>query len=131
MFVDASAIVAILTREPEHSEFTARIGEAKIRLTSPLALYEATLGISRKQQWSVGEARALVDEFLSLAEVDVISIGEREYAQAVDAHSRFGRGRHRAGLNMGDCFAYACAVTHGQPLLFKGDDFPQTDIAIA
>ncbi len=76
-------------------------------------------------------ARREVDNFLRLAHVGIIAIGPDEMARALDAFNRFGKGRHPAQLNMGDCFAYACAKTHGVPLLFKGDDFSQTDIAIA
>jgi ribonuclease VapC len=79
----------------------------------------------------VGAARRQVDRFLRLAGVRIVEIGDDELARALDAFDRYGKGRHPARLNMGDCFAYACAKTQGVPLLFKGDDFGQTDIAIA
>ncbi|HEY3799263.1 MAG TPA: type II toxin-antitoxin system VapC family toxin [Caulobacteraceae bacterium] len=131
MHVDASAIVAITTREPEHAELIARLDRAPSRSTSPLSLYEASLGIARKLDWSQTEARRLVAMFLAQADIEVIAIDQPVWVAAIEAFERFGRGRHPAGLNMGDCFAYACAKTRGEPLLFKGNDFPLTDVAVA
>ena len=74
---------------------------------------------------------ALVGEYSPGSEIEVIGIGPAEGDLALDAFERYGKGRHPARLNMGDCFAYACARTHGVPLLFKGDDFSHTDILIA
>jgi ribonuclease VapC len=66
--------------------------------------------------------------FLSVAGISVVTIAERECELALKAFDQFGKGRHPAALNMGDCFAYACAKTHGLPLLFKGNDFAKTNI---
>ena len=128
MFVDASAIVAILAREPEADELRARLEAAPQRATSALAVYEATLAIARTHGWTVIEAELFVSRFLAMTEIVHIAIGEREGAIALEAFHRFGKGRHPAGLNMGDCFAYACARQLGVPLLYKGDDFSRTDI---
>jgi len=73
----------------------------------------------------------VLQEFAEEAELRLAAIGEREFDLALQAFSRFGKGRHPARLNMGDCFAYACAKFHGVPLLFKGDDFALTDIDAA
>ena len=77
------------------------------------------------------EGLADLAAFLDRAEIDRVAIDARQGDEAVQAFRRFGRGRHSAALNIGDCFAYALARTTGEPLLFKGGDFAQTDIAAA
>ena len=132
MFVDASAIVAILTREAEADALADVLEGARSPITSPIAIFEAALGICRKRHASVGEAEADVREFLELAGIRAVPITEREAATALAAFSRYGKGRgHPAQLNLGDCFAYAIAKNHRAALLFKGEDFDKTDIAVA
>lgn len=129
MFVDASAIVAILAGEGDGSALEARLDQAGPISTSPVAIYEAVLGIARVLNVSVAVARAEVENFLAEAGARIIPIPPEIGRCAIRAFDRFGRGRHPARLNMGDCFAYACARSLDAPLLFKGDDFSQTDIA--
>jgi ribonuclease VapC len=132
MFVDASAIVAILTREPEADAFADLLEAAQSPITSPIAIFEAALGLARKRHASVAEAEADVREFLSVARVACVPITEAEAETALGAYSRYGKGRgHPAQLNLGDCLAYAAARTNRVSLLFKGDDFSKTDIAPA
>jgi len=132
MFVDASAIVAILTREPEADALADVLESARSPITSPIAMFEAALGICRKQHASVEEAEEDVREFLGVAGVRTVSITEREAETALAAFSRYGRGRgHPAQLNLGDSFAYAVAKNHRTTLLFRGEDFDKTDIPIA
>jgi len=132
MFVDASAIVAILTREPEADAFADLLQEALSPITSPIAIFEAALGICRKRHGSVEEAEKDVRDFLGVAEIRTVAITETEAETALAAFSRYGRGRgHPAQLNMGDCFAYAVAKNHRTALLFKGEDFGKTDITSA
>jgi len=132
MFVDASAIVAILTREPEADALADVLESARSPITSPIAVFEAALGICRKRHASVEEAGEDVREFLGVAGVRTVSITEREAETALAAFSRYGRGRgHPAQLNLGDCFAYAMAKNHRTALLFKGEDFDKTDIPVA
>lgn len=131
MFVDASVLVAILAGEPDGLALAGRIRGAGSAVTSPVAVFETVLGVARISNGDVVAARRLVDAFVRRAGIRVMDIGDAEGARALDAFDRFGKGRHPARLNMGDCFAYACARTQGVPLLFKGDDFAQTDIAIA
>ncbi len=76
-------------------------------------------------------ARAHIHKFLTVADIHYVEIAEREFECAADAHAHYGKGRHPAALNMGDCFAYACAKSHNAKLLFKGDDFTKTDILAA
>jgi ribonuclease VapC len=128
MFVDASAIVAILASEEDADALALRLGQADRRITSPLAVYEATVGLARQKGRPIRWALGVVDAFLQATETEVQPIGRSEMEMALDAFDRFGKGRHPARLNLGDCFAYACARSHGAPLLFKGDDFSSTDI---
>jgi ribonuclease VapC len=131
MFVDASAIIAILTYEREKEQLETALKNADEIVTSPLAIHEAVLGIVRKLPCGIREARRAVADFLKEAEAEIAVIDVGIADMALDAFDRFGRGRHRAALNMGDCFAYACAKIHRVPLLCKGDDFIHTGIAIA
>ena|SRR5271155_4614637 len=129
MFVDASAIVAIIAEEPDGPALAARLDQAQEGRTSPLAVYEAVLGLARKNRLSLAEAADAVDRFLADTGAEIIPITAEIGCAAIRAFARIGRGRHAAQLNRGDCFAYACARALDVPLLFKGDDFSQTDIA--
>jgi ribonuclease VapC len=132
MFVDASAIVAILTREAEADALADALESARSPITSPIAIFEAALGVCRKQHASVEEAEEDVRELLGVAGIRIVSLTEREAETALAAFSRYGKGRgHPAQLNLGDCFAYAVAKNHRTALLFKGEDFDKTDIPIA
>jgi ribonuclease VapC len=129
MFVDASAIVAILTREPEADALADVLEKARSPITSPLAIFEAVLGIRRKRHMSVEEAEEDVREFLGVAGIRAVAITEQEAETALVAFSRYGKGQgHPAQLNLGDCFAYAVAKNYRIALLFKGEDFDKTDI---
>ena len=100
--------------------------------TTPVAVYEAVLGVSRKRQWSVAEAETHVRDFLEAAGVPIQPIQPETAHVALEAFARYGKGRgHPARLNLGDCFAYAQAKLSGAALLFKGDDFSKTDIESA
>lgn len=127
--VDASAIVAILAGENEGDPLMAALeGEAQIT-TSPVAVYEATLGLARVLRLSLQEAESSVMEFLGLARVVVEPIHPEAVHVALQAFARYGKGRgHPAQLNLGECFIYAQAKVGGASLLYKGDDFSQTDI---
>ena len=128
LFVDASAIVAMVGREPEAATFARRLDRDDPHLSSPVAIWEATRAIARVRGVDYREARQLVADFLKEAGIDVITIGPVEGELAHDAHASFGKGRHPAALNLGDCFAYGCAKSLGASILFKGDDFAQTDL---
>lgn len=131
MFVDASAIVAILQEEEDATSLAFRLADARDRITSPLALWEATIALARENRRPVDEADTAVSSFVAAYELAVVPITPAIGALATEASRRFGRGRHRANLNLGDCFAYGCAKAHRVPLLFKGEDFSQTDIEAA
>jgi ribonuclease VapC len=132
MFVDASAIVAILTREPEPDTLADALDAAGSPITSAIGVFEAVLGLCRKRHASVAAAATDAREFLGTAEVRTVPITDKDAETALDAFSRYGKGRgHHAQLNLGDCFAYAVARQHRTSLLFKGDDFTKTDIQAA
>lgn len=132
MFVDASAIIAILTREPDADDLMDRLERAIRPITSAIAIFEATLGLCRKRHASVEEARADLADFLKAARIELVPIAANEASLALSAFARYGKGRgHPAQLNMGDCFAYAVARNHRATVLFKGDDFSMTDIVSA
>ena len=79
--------------------------------------------------WCLEVAEDLVERYIVAANMSFVSIGRREWELATAAYARFGKGRHPAGLNMGDCFAYACAKANDAKLLYKGEDFEKTDLA--
>jgi len=129
MFVDASAIIAILTEEPGADDLADLLDTAAAPITSPLAIFEAVLGVCRKRGTTVEKAETEVHAFLRVENIAIIAISAQDGAAALAAHARYGKGRkHPARLNLGDCFAYAMAKNHRTPLLFKGDDFSKTDI---
>jgi ribonuclease VapC len=131
MFLDASAIIAIIAREIDAAALAGRLRQAKEVHTSPIAVYEAVLGLARVGNTSIQDSEIVLNRFLEEVQAEIMSIGAEIGRSAIAAFDRFGKGRHPAGLNMGDCFAYACASQLDLPILFKGDDFPQTDIAVA
>ncbi|WP_394887082.1 type II toxin-antitoxin system VapC family toxin [Mesorhizobium sp. AaZ16] len=131
MFVDASALTTMLADEADGFELMARMRQAKVRVTSPVAVWEAAVAVARLTGKSIKDAATGLDRFLELTSIQMLPIPREAANIALDAFDRFGKGRHPAQLNMGDCFAYACARHFGQPLMFKGNDFPLTDIEAA
>ncbi len=132
MFVDASAMVAIIAREPGSDALLDRFDNATVRLTSAVAVLETVMALRRLGGGTVEQAEQLVRQFLKDAVIEEIPISTEESAAAIRAYARYGKGQgHPAQLNLGDCFAYACAQTHGVPLLFVGNDFLRTDILSA
>ena len=129
MFLDASAIVAIIILEPGHRELAHRIDASDATLTSPVAFVEAALAIARDHRIGFERARTLVERFLERTQTVIVPVDPQAGYLALDAYREYGKGRHRARLNFGDCFAYAMAKQHGVPLLYKGDAFVQTDLA--
>lgn len=128
-FVDASVLVAILGEEPDHERHAADLDAVGQKITSAIAIWEASVALARITATSFRAAERDVRAFLTAQKVTVVPLDEREATYALDAHDRFGKGRHPARLNMGDCFAYACAKAHDARLLYKGDDFARTDLA--
>ena len=128
MTLDSSALVAILFAEQGYLELVDRILAAdNVRVSAPTLVETGLVVAGRRRASDVRELDGLVHEL----GVTVVPFGEREWHAAVDAFLRFGRGRHKAALNFGDCFAYASAVTANDSLLFVGDDFALTDVTPA
>jgi ribonuclease VapC len=128
MFIDASALTAILLNEDDAPELLARMQNYDIRITSPLAVWETASAVARGLSLDLKASEATVQAFLTLARITVTPVPSAAHSLAIEAFDRFGKGRHPAALNFGDCFAYACARLADAPLLYKGNDFPQTDI---
>lgn len=125
MVVDSSAVLAILFNEPERDAFSTALAGAPVRLMSSVNALETAVVVSaRKGPHGARE----FDLLLHRAEFEIVPFTADHLLLAREAYDRFGRGRHPAGLNLGDCCAYALARHAGEPLLFKGDDFPRTDI---
>jgi ribonuclease VapC len=124
MVLDTSAILAILQREPERRSFLEAIEAADTIRMSVASFVESSIVI--ESRYGLEGLRDL-DRFISRASIELIAVDAEQGQLARSAFSRFGKGRHRAGLNYGDCFSYAAAISLGEPLLCKGDDFIHTD----
>lgn len=129
IFADASAIVAIIAGEADADSLTTKLGQSAERLYSAMSKWEAAAAIARIFGAPPAIARGRVESFIAETGMQFVPIGEAEAAIALDAFAAYGKGHHKASLNMGDCFAYACAKANGAKLLYKGDDFAQTDMA--
>ena len=128
MIIDSSAIASILFREHDGEYFAGKIADAWPRQMSVASLLESTMVIEGR----IGSSASLdIDTLLETYEIDLVPVTLEQAETARVAWRRFGKGNHPARLNFGDCFSYALAKTTGQPLLFKGNDFLQTDIEVA
>lgn len=130
MYIDASALLAILQQEPEADTLADAIEAAPYRCTSPLAMFETVAGLMRQRNVARVVAEEHLRAVLTVARIEIVPLTDEIGRAALDAFDRYGKGRgHPAQLNMADCFAYACAKTQHLPLLYKGDDFSRTDLA--
>lgn len=126
MVLDTSALIAILLQEPGYERLAIAIENAGEILVGTPAILEAGMVLSARMQQ---DARPLVQALLRQIRARVVPFDEAHAWAATGAFLRFGRGRHSAALNFGDCMSYAVASNSGRPLLFTGDDFGKTDIA--
>ena len=127
MVLDTSALLAVLLNEPDAAAFRHAIENDAVRLVSAVTLVETGIVIEAR----VGEAGGReLDLLLQKAAIEVVPVDVVQADLARHAYRRFGRGRHMAALNYGDCFAYALSQSLGEPLLFKGDDFSKTDVMV-
>jgi ribonuclease VapC len=140
MFVDASAIVAILGQEPGHREIEKRLAAVDGRFfVSPLVKFEASVALARQKAKGakvkpspelLRRAQRAVEAFVEDLDVEEVAITPEVGRRALDAGATYGKAvGNPADLNFGDCFAYACAKQLGVPLIYKGDDFAHTDLA--
>lgn len=125
MVIDSSAVLAILQNEPERRAFNQAIADAETRLLSAASLVELSIVLEARFG---PDGQGDLDLFLSTAQIDIVALDRDQAELARSAFSRYGKGRHPAGLNLGDCFSYALAKWAVAPLLFKGDDFCHTDL---
>ena len=128
MVLDSSAIVAIHLREPGHERLMDRIDAAEVVVVGVPTLLESVMVLTSRLGH---DARPMLLAFLRRVEAEVIPFNQEHMDAAATAFIRFGKGRHPAALNFGDCMSYAVASVAGMPLLFMGEDFRQTDIAQA
>lgn len=128
IFADASALIAIVAEEPDALALADCLDTEPQRLCSAMSAWETVAGLCHSYTFSVPSASARVRLFLDALDFKFVVIGAQEFELATEAYAQFGKGRHAASLNMGDCFAYACARANRAKLLFKGDDFSKTDI---
>jgi ribonuclease VapC len=128
MVIDSSALLAIFLEEPDASIYASAILNDRIRLISAVTLAEASIVAIRRRQ---PDPIAALDILTTRLRLVVIPVDHEQALLARDGFRRFGKGRHPAGLNFGDCFSYALAKQRGEPLLFKGNDFSQTDVLVA
>lgn len=128
MVADTSALVAVLLGEVTADRLTAALEAAPARRCSAVSLVEASMVM----QGRVGERGELeLDLLVGRLRVEIVPVTLAQAELARTAFRRFGKGRHPAGLNFGDCFSYALARALGQPLLFVGNDFSRTDVQVA
>ncbi len=126
--MDSSAIIAVLCRETGHEAVLRKIGKASILVIGAPTLAETQSALTIKLK---RDASALVEQFIAEIEAVVIPFGREHVSAFFTAFTIYGKGRHPARLNMGDCFTYATARVANLPVLFVGEDFSQTDIACA
>jgi ribonuclease VapC len=128
LILDSSAVLAVLFEEEGHERVVETLEEADVVGIGAPTLVET--GIVAVKVFDL-HGRALVSQFLGRWSVIVVPFGDRHERAALDAFIRYGKGRHSARLNLGDCMSYATASIAGEPLLFVGNDFAQTDLTPA
>ena len=127
MVIDTSVLIAILANEPEAELFEAAIDADPIRLISAASVLEAAI-VAGARYGDIGGRE--LDLLLYKAQIQIVAVTPDQVDAGRQAFSMYGKGRHPAALNFGDCFSYTLAKTSGEPLLFKGSDFSQTDVVI-
>jgi ribonuclease VapC len=125
MVIDSSALLAIIFEEPDASIYASAILSSPTRIFSAASLVETSMVSLRLR---VPDPLAVLDGLILRLEIVVIPVDREQALLAREAFRRFGKGRHKAGLNFGDCFSYALAKQTGEPLLYKGGDFSHTDV---
>lgn len=129
LFVDASAMIAMIAGNAEGETVASAIRADGDPLWSAMSCWETVVALRKARGVSFKVARLEVEALAVALPLRLVDVGEEERRIALDAYDKYGKGRHPARLNMGDCFAYACARTNGAKLLYKGDDFSRTDLA--
>lgn len=127
MIVDTSALIAVMRHEPERELFLSALRQGNVKM-SAVTYFEFGIVADASKSEAISDA---VDAWGGVLGVEIVRVDRETAAHARSAYATFGKGNHPARLNFGDCFAYALAKQSGEPLLFKGDDFSQTDVVSA
>lgn len=127
LVVDTSAVVAILARERGADALASALEDADRRLMSSATLVELSIVLEARHG---PPGRGIADRFLRDADIEVVALDHEAAELAIDGWRRFGRGRHPAALNLGDCFTYSLAISTSSPVLCTGEDFAKTDLAV-
>lgn len=128
MVIDSSVLIAILSAEADSEKYEAAIDEDSIRIVSAATVLETAIVVENR----LGEAGGReLDTLLYRVPIQIVDVTAEQIEVARYAYRKYGKGRHRAGLNFGDCFSYALSKVSGEPLLFKGEDFAETDVRAA
>ena len=125
--IDTSALLAILLGEPERGKFLQLLSESETRLLSAANALETAIVVESRRGEAAGRE---LDLFLHRTKVEIVAVDAEQFSIARFAWRKFGKGRHPAALNFGDCFAYALTKTSSEPLLAKGEDFRRTDLQL-
>lgn len=128
MIIDSSAVVSIVLEEPDASLYISAIVNDSTRMISAATLVETSIVLMRRRK---ADSLLALDTLMTRLRILVIPVDHEQAVLAREGFRRYGKGRDQAGLNFGDCFSYALAKQTGEPLLFKGNDFSQTDILSA
>jgi ribonuclease VapC len=128
VIVDSSALIAILFKEPDGRRYLEALAAEERPAASAVTFVETAMVTEGRGGAAAG---AELDVLLAELSIETVAVDARQAHMARDAWRRYGKGRHPAGLNLGDCFAYALAKARGEPLLFKGEDFARTDVKAA
>lgn len=128
MVIDTSAVVAVLFQEEDQRRYAEAIDGASTRLVSAVSRVELSFVVEGRKREA---GRERLERFFALTGAEVVAVTPQQATLAIGAFRDYGKGRHPAGLNIGDCFSYALAIATAHPLLFKGNDFAQTDIRSA
>lgn len=127
MVLDASALVAVLLEEPGFRQLVERAGKARMVLVGAPTVFEASMVVTRRFRSDIRPIKGLLDSM----QAEIVPFGPQHFEIAIDAFLRYGKGRHPAKLNFGDCMSYAVASLANLPLLYTGTDFSKTDIQAA
>ncbi len=125
--IDTSALLAILLGEPERGKFLQLLSESETRLLSAANALETAIVVESRRGDAAGRE---LDLFLHRTRIEIVAVDAEQFSIARFAWRKFGKGRHPAALNFGDCFAYALTKTSSEPLLAKGEDFRRTDLQV-
>ena len=127
MVIDTSALLAILLDEPERGKFLELLSESETRLLSAANALETAIVVESRRGEAAGRE---LDLFLHRTKIEIVAVDAEQFSIARFAWRKFGKGRHPAALNFGDCFAYALTKMSSEPLLAKGEDFRRTDLQV-